>query len=76
MTEATKNRELMPNAAALIDEMRQTLGVSFKVVYVKDAVTGFEAGQSPDLIDPDKVFNVPPNYYPSEPFETKKGKRK
>jgi hypothetical protein len=67
-----KNRALMPNLAALVDEFREQFPDS-KLIWGKDLVTGHEVGKKPE-IDPDKVFTVPKDYYPSRSLNLKKGR--
>ena len=68
MSTAQRNRELMPNVAALIDEFRAANpGLDFKVVYAIDEQTGMEIGKPPS----GNVFTIPPNYFPTQPPETK-----
>lgn len=74
MTDAAKNRELMPNVAKMVDEWREHFP-GLKVVWAKDLVTGHEAGKRRDP-DPDKVFTIPEGYYPTQQIETKKGKKR
>lgn len=52
-----KNRELMPNLAALVDEFREQFPDA-KLIWGKDMVTGHEVGKKEEP-DPDKVFVVP-----------------
>lgn len=75
MTAAQRNRELMPNVAALIDEFRAANpGIDFKVVHAIDEETGVEVGKP---FDEKNVFTIPPDYYPTRTVElTKKGKQK
>ena len=68
-----RNRELMPNLAELVDEFRSVFPDA-KLVWGVDKVTGYEVGKQEEL-DPDKVFEIPRNYHPSQQIETK-GKRK
>lgn len=70
--QAKRNRELMPNAAALIDEWRQTFP-DLKVIYAKDKVTGYEVGNP---VEEGVPFSIPFNYYPSTPVEMKGRKKK
>lgn len=59
-----KNRALMPNLAALMDEMR-LLDSDVRLVYGKDEATGHEIGQRP-VIDESKTFTIPPDYFPCQ----------
>ena len=68
-----KNRERMPNLAALMDDLREQFP-DCRLVWGKDLVTGHEVGKKEEP-DPDRVFVIPPDYHPSRPLETKKGKR-
>lgn len=72
MSDAAKNRELMPNVAAMVDEWREYFP-GLKVIWAKDLVTGHEAGTRREPIE---VFNIPPNYYPTQQIETRKGKKR
>ena len=67
-----KNRELMPNLAALVDEFREQFP-DMKVIWGKDLVTGHEVGKKEEP-DPDKVFVVPKDYFPSRRIDLKKGR--
>jgi 3-deoxy-D-manno-octulosonic-acid transferase len=60
----------MPNLAALVDEIREQFPDA-KLIYGKDLVTGHEVGKQ-EVIDPDKVFTIPKDYFPSKPVETKR----
>lgn len=74
--ERRKNREKMPNLAAVVDEIRAKFPGA-KLIWGKDLVTGHEVGKQ-EQIDPDKVFTIPKDYFPSTPVEIrpkKKGKR-
>ncbi|CAB4195569.1 hypothetical protein UFOVP1298_27 [uncultured Caudovirales phage] len=65
------NRELMPNVAALIDEFRAANPeIDFKILWARDEQTGHEIGTR-EQIDPDKVFQIPKNYYPTQAVTTK-----
>lgn len=66
--EKRKNREKAPNLAALVDELREQFP-GMKLIYGKDLVTGAEVGKKEEP-DPDKVFTVPPDYYPTKPVDT------
>jgi hypothetical protein len=73
--ERRKNREKMPNLAAVVDELRERFPGA-KLIWGKDLVTGHEVGKLEEP-DPDKVFTIPKDYFPSTRVETKpkKGKR-
>ena len=74
--ERRKNREKMPNLAKVVDEIRAKFPDA-KLIWGKDLVTGHEVGKLEEH-DPDKVFTIPKDYFPSTPLETrakKKGKR-
>lgn len=45
---AKRNRELMPNVAALVDEWRVHFP-NLKVIYAKDLETGHEVGRSQEF---------------------------
>ena len=68
--EKRKNREKAPNLAALVDDLREQFP-GMKLIYGKDLVTGAEVGKQ-EIPDPDKVFTVPPDYYPTRPVDTKR----
>jgi hypothetical protein len=70
--QAERNRQLMPNVAAMMDEFRKTFP-DCKLLYAKDFVTGHEVGKKEEP-DPDKVFTVPDNYYPSRSVNLKRGR--
>jgi hypothetical protein len=57
----------MPNVAALIDEIRETFPGA-KLIYGQDLETGVAVGKPP-IEDPDKVFRIPENYYPTRTTE-------
>lgn len=69
---AERNRQLMPNVAAIMDELRKDFP-DCKLLYGKDLVTGHEVGKQ-DVPDPDKVFVVPKDYYPSRQVNLKRGR--
>lgn len=70
-----RNRELMPNVAALIDEWKEQFP-DLKVIWAKDLVTGHEVGKREEP-DPSKVFAIPVDYFPTTNRETpKKGRKK
>jgi hypothetical protein len=69
-----RNRELMPNVAALVDEWKEQFP-DLKVIWAKDLVTGHEVGKKEEP-DPSKVFVIPPNYFPTASRETPKKGRK
>ncbi len=74
--ERRKNREKMPNLAKVVDEIREKFPGA-KLIWGKDLLTGHEVGKL-DPVDPDKVFTIPKDYFPSTPLEIKpkkKGKR-
>lgn len=64
-----KNRELMPNLAALMDEVREQFPGA-KLVWGEDLETGHSVGVKDD--DPEKTFKIPENYFPSRIVSTKK----
>lgn len=68
-----RNRQLMPNVAALVDEWKKEFP-DMKVIWAKDLVTGHEVGKREEP-DPSKVFVIPANYYPNTETPTK-GKKK
>lgn len=69
MSTAQRNRELMPNVAALIDEFRAANpGIDFKVVHAIDEQTGYEIGKP---FDEKNVFTIPPDYFPPTKPETR-----
>lgn len=68
--EKRKNREKAPNLAALVDELREQFP-GMKLIWGQDLVTGVEIGKK-DEPDPDKVFTIPPDYYPTRPVDTKR----
>lgn len=70
--EKKKNREAAPNLAELVDELREQFP-GMKLIYGQDLVTGVEVGKKP-VEDPDKVFIIPPDYYPSRQVNLKKGR--
>lgn len=67
-----KNREIAPNLAALVDEFKAQFP-DCKVIWGKDLVTGVELGKK-DEPDPDSVFVIPKDYYPSRSVNLKKGR--
>lgn len=67
---AQRNRELMPNVAAMIDEFRSQCDIPFKVVYAHDGQTGHEVGTRSES---EVAFQIPHNIYQPE---STKGKRK
>lgn len=51
--QARRNREAMPNVAAILDEFREVFGPDCKLLYGKDRVTGHEVGTpSPRGVEP------------------------
>lgn len=79
-----RNREQMPNVAAMLDEFRAANpGLEFKVVWAKDIQTGVEVGKR-DEPKPEQVFVIPESYGQTKRVEDiptwkqvkKKGKRK
>ena len=68
-----KNRELMPNLAALMDEIKEKFPDA-KLVWGEDLVTGHKVGKKPEH---ENVFTIPKDYFPCASYETpkKKGKR-
>jgi hypothetical protein len=79
-----RNREQMPNVAAMLDEFRAANpGLQFKVVWAKDHGTGLEVGKRDDP-KPEQVFVIPESYGQTKKPEAspswkqigKKGKRK
>ena len=69
-----KNREQMPNLAALVDEIREKFPGA-KLLWGKDLVTGIEIGKKEEP-DPDKTFTIPKDYYPSRQVITTKRSKK
>lgn len=69
---AEQNRKLMPNVAAIMDELRKDFP-DCKLLYAKDLETGHEVGKQ-DTPDPDKVFVVPKDYFPSRSVNLKRGR--
>lgn len=69
-----KNREQMPNLAALVDEIREAFPDA-RLLWGKDLVTGFEVGKKEEP-DPDKTFTIPKDYYPSREVNTTKRSKK
>jgi hypothetical protein len=70
-----RNRELMPNVAAMIDEWKIHFP-GLKVIWAIDHETGHEVGKKEEP-DPSKVFVIPPDYFPCTQVETpKKGRKK
>lgn len=68
MSTAQRNRELMPNVAALIDEFRAANpGIDFKVVHAIDEQTGVEIGKP---FNEPNVFTIPKDYFPQPRQET------
>lgn len=67
-----KNREAAPNLAAMVDEFREVFPDA-KLIWGKDLVTGVELGKK-DEPDPDRVFVVPKDYYPSRQVNLKRGR--
>ena len=65
-----KNREAAPNLAALVDEIREQFPDA-KLIWGRDEVTGVEIGKKEEP-NPDSVFTVPPDYYPTKPVDTTK----
>lgn len=54
-----RNREQMPNVAAMLDQFRKSNpGLGFKVLWAKDLQTGVEVGKR-EVPDPDRVWPVP-----------------
>ena len=70
--QAERNRKLMPNVAEMIDELRKDFP-DLKLLYAKDLVTGHEVGKKEEP-DPDKVFTIPKNYFPSRAVNLKRGR--
>lgn len=64
-----KNREAMPNLAALVDELRERFPGA-KVMWGQDLVTGKEVGKRDDE-DPEKVFCIPEDYHPTRSVDVK-----
>lgn len=69
---AEQNRKLMPNVAAIMDEFRKDFP-DCKLLYGKDLVTGHEVGKQ-EVPDPEKVFVIPKDYFPSRSVNLKKGR--
>lgn len=68
-----RNRELMPNVAAMVDEWRQHFP-GLKVIWAHDFETGHSVGKRPEP-EP-HAFTIPPNYFPTAPVEHKRKERK
>lgn len=71
--QAKRNRELMPNVAAMVDEFRAAFP-GLRLIYAKDPETGHSVGVPPEE-DPDKVFAIPKNYYPTRTCDDKVRKK-
>jgi hypothetical protein len=67
---AQRNRELMPNVAAMLDEFRAQCDIPFKVIWASDQQTGHEVGSRSDN---EAAYQIPHNIYQPE---STKGKRK
>lgn len=67
---AQRNRELMPNVAAIVDEWKQYFP-GLTVTWAKDHVTGHEMGKKSE-----DGFVIPPRYFPTQPVDLKKGRKK
>ncbi len=65
--ERRKNRQQMPNLAALVDELREQFPGA-KLVWGQDLVTGHSIGQRPDESN---AFQIPPDYYPTRAVDAK-----
>lgn len=66
---AQRNRELMPNVAALVDEFREFFH-DLKVIYAEDLETGKSVGRKPE--PPTNSWVIPEGFRPSKPVQ--KGK--
>lgn len=72
--ERRKNRESMPELAALMDEIREQFPDA-KLIWGEDLTTGKTVGVKPDE---KHFFDIPKDYFPSQQIDTKKpgkGKR-
>lgn len=69
---ANRNRELMPNVAALVDEVREFFP-NARVVYAEDLETGQSVGKKPE--PPARAWEIPDGYRPSRPDRYKAQKR-
>jgi hypothetical protein len=70
--ERRRNRERMPNLAALMDDWREQFPDA-KLIWGEDLETGVSVGTKP--VD-ENVFVIPKDYFPMQTFEPKKGKAK
>ena len=52
-------RDQMPTVAAIVDEFREWMVPGGKVIYASENGHVLDRREP---VDPDKVFNVPPNY--------------
>lgn len=68
---AQRNRELMPNVAAMVDELREFFP-NLKVLYAEDLETGRSVGKKPE--PPTNSWKIPEGYRPS--VQQKAQKRK
>ena len=67
-----KNRELMPNLAALVDEIKDQFPDA-KLIWGEDLVTGHKVGKKPEN---ENVFVIPKDYYPSKTYDTNRKARR
>lgn len=67
-----KNRELMPNLAALMDEVREQFPDA-KLIWGEDLETGHVVGKKPEN---ENVFVIPKDYFPMAQYDTSKRKAK
>lgn len=65
---AQRNRELMPNVAALVDEWRE-LFPDLKVIYAEDLETGRSVGKKPG---PENAWSIPEGFRASKPVAQKR----
>lgn len=67
-----KNRELMPNLAALMDEIKEQFPDA-KLIWGEDLGTGHVVGKKPEN---ENVFTIPKDYHPCASYDTKQRKAK
>lgn len=63
---ARRNRELMPNVAAMVDEWREHFP-GLKVIYAKDLETGHSVGKKPE--PPTNTWPIPKDFRASRSLQ-------